>query len=109
LSNLDRYIPTIVNEITKFNQYVKTLIRSLAARGKHTEDLLTNLFKGYMVVTDKDVVRFISRKLEKYEGGKDISTDELMQLADNKFRLLKEKGMWEAPSQEEENIMALQS
>ena len=93
LSNLDRYIVTIGNDITKFNGYVKGLVQSLAARGERTEDLLSNLFKGYQAVSDRTFLKYVGSKQEKYEEGKQYSADQLMQLADNKFRLLKEKGI----------------
>ena len=32
-----------------------------------------------------------------------------MQLADNKYRLLKEKGTWDTPSESEEKILALEA
>ena len=38
-----------------------------------------------------------------------MDADKLMQLADNKYRLLKERDEWDAPSAEEEKIMALQA
>lgn len=70
---------------------MKGLVHSLAARGERTEDLLSNLFKGYLAVSDESFIRYISTKLEKYEEGEDTNADKLMQLADNKYRLLKEK------------------
>ena len=91
LSNLDRYIVTIGNDITKFNGYVKGLVQSLTARGERTEDLLSNLFKGYQAVSDRNFIKYVNNKQEKYEEGKRYTPDQLMQLADNKFRLLKEK------------------
>lgn len=109
LSNLDRYIVTIGNDITKFNGYVKSLVQSLAARGERTEDLLSNLFKGYQAVADKTFLKYIGGKQEKYEEGKQYTPDQLMQLADNKFRLLKEKGTWDTPSESEEKILALEA
>ena len=109
LSNLDRYIVTIGNDITKFNGYIKSLVQSLTARGERTEDLLSNLFKGYQAVSDKEFVKYISKKQEKYEEGKMYTPDQLMQLADNKFRLLKEKGIWNTPSESEEKILALEA
>ena len=109
LSNLDVYINTINSDITRFNGYVKGLVLSLSARGQRTEDLLSNLFKGYLAASDKVFVKYISGKMEKYEEGKDIPPDKLMQLADNKYRLMKEKQTWEAPSEEEEKILALQA
>jgi hypothetical protein len=92
LSSLDTYILTIGCDITCFNVYVWLLIHSLAARGETTQDLLTNLFKGYQAVNDKTFVSYIGRKLEKYEEGEMITSVELMQLGDNKFKLLKEGG-----------------
>ena len=109
LSNLDEYIVKIESNITKFNGYVKFLVNNLAARGQRTEDLLTHLFKGYQAASDRTFVRYINEKMERYEEGEDIHSDTLMQLADNKFRLMKERGTWDAPSAEEEKILALQA
>jgi hypothetical protein len=88
---------------------VRLFINSLAARGHTTQDLLTNLFKGYQAASDKIFVNYIGRKLERYKEGEDISADELMRLGDNKFKLLTKGGLWNAPSQEEEKILALQA
>eukprot|EP00978_Attheya_sp_CCMP212_P026733 scaffold88424_cov63-Attheya_sp.AAC.2 len=99
LSELDVYLPTIASDITKFNQYVKLLLAALHARGKKTEDLLTNLFKGYLAALDKE---------EYEEGTVSIEPDTLMGLADVKFKTLKQQGSW-APTPEEEKILALQS
>jgi len=109
LSSLDTYILTIGSDITKFNIHVSLLMDSLAARGESTQDLLTNLFKGYQAATDKTFVDYIGRKLEKYEEGEDVTSEALMEQADNKFKLLKESGNWNAPSEQEEKILALQS
>ena len=109
LSSLDTYILTIGSDITKFNGYVRLLIDSLAARGETTNDLLTNLFKGYQAASDKVFVSYIGRKLEQYEEGETITSEALMQLGNNKFKLLKEGGTWNAPSDEEEKILALQT
>ena len=109
LSNLDDYMSKINSDITKFNGYVKILIRSLEARGQKSEALLTHLFKGYLSASDKVFVRYINDKKDRYEEGKALSSDQLMQLADNKFRLLKEREEWDAPSPEEEKIMAMEA
>ena len=95
LSNLDRYIVTIENDITKFNGYVKGLVQSLVARGERTEDLLSNLFKGNQAVADRNFLKYVNGKQEKYDEGKRYKPDLLMQLVDNKYRLLKEKGIWD--------------
>jgi hypothetical protein len=78
-------------------------------RGKSTQDLLTNLFKGQQAATDKTFVKYIRRKVERYEEGEDVTADALMEQADNKFKLLKESGSWNAPSKQEEKILALQT
>ncbi|CAJ1940878.1 unnamed protein product [Cylindrotheca closterium] len=44
LATLDLYLPTVNNDIIKFNMHVKMLLKGLQARGEQTLDLLTNLF-----------------------------------------------------------------
>ena len=109
LSSLDSYILTIGSDITRFNGYVRLLVDSLAARGETSTDLLSNLFKGYQAASDKVFVSYIERKLEKYEEGRSIAPETLMQLSNNKYKLLKEAGVWDAPSIQEEKILALQA
>jgi hypothetical protein len=109
LSSLDAYMLTIDSDITRFNIHVSLLIDSLTARGESTQDLLINLFKGYQAATDKTFVEYIGRKLERYEEGEPVTTDALMEQADNKYKLLKEGGAWNAPSENEEKILALQA
>ena len=109
LSNLDVYIHTIGNDITKFNGYIRVLVDSLSARREITNDLLTNLFKGYLACSDKTFVDYIARKQEKYDEGESLTSDEMMNYADTKYRQLKDKNTWEAPSAEEEKILALKA
>jgi hypothetical protein len=90
MSNLDSYIMTIGSDITKFNGYVRLLIDSLAARGETSNDLLTNLFKGYEAATDNTFVDYIGRKKERYEEGEDVTSDALMEQANSKYKLKKE-------------------
>ncbi len=107
LSRLDSYIVTIASDITKFNGYVRFLIDSLAARGETSNDLLTNLFKGYGAAADKVFVEYIGRKLEKYEEGENTTADALMEQANSKYKLMREQNTWNAPSEQEEKILAL--
>jgi hypothetical protein len=109
LSELDTYLPTIGHDITKFNQYVKLSLEGLLARGETTTDLLTNLFKGYLTSSDKVFVKYIIGKQEQYEEGKHIEPVALMGLADIKFKTLVQKGQWNAPTPEEEKILALET
>jgi hypothetical protein len=111
LSNLDTYISTIGNDITKFNGYVQMLVQTLNSRGETTNDLITNLFKGYASCSDQNFVKYIARKQEDYEEGvsSDLTATTLMEQADQKYRTLKDKEIWEAPSAEEEKLIALEA
>jgi hypothetical protein len=107
LSSLDLYILTIGADITKFNGYVELLIDLLLAHGETKTDLLMNLFKGYLAANNKTFVAYIDRKQENYKEGNGIATKDLMTMADNKFKLLKEGNRWNAPLEDEEKILAL--
>jgi len=109
LSQLDDYLPTLGYDINKLNQYVQLNLELLRSRGCKTEDLLTNLFKGYLSATDRTFKLYIERKQEEYEEGTDVKPEALMKLAANKYNILKEKELWNAPSTEEEKIVALES
>ena len=108
LSSLDAYIVTIDADIGRFNQYVKLLIQSLKARNQESSDLLINLFKGYGAVSDEVFRSWLLRKQDDHEEGKEITPDELMQAAKNKYDTMVEKGVWNAPTVEEK-IVALEA
>ena len=99
----------ISSNITQFNGYLKLLVRSLQARWQRAEALLTHLFKGYLAASDKSFVKDINDKKDRYEEGEEIDADKLIQLADNKYRLMKEREEWDAPSEKEEKILTLQA
>jgi hypothetical protein len=102
-------LPTIGNDIVKFNQYVNTLLEGLTSRDEATNGLLTNLFKGYKAASDKTFVAYIKKKEDEYDEGQNILPKNLMTLTAHKYKILKEKNEWEAPSAEEEKIMALEA
>ena len=109
LSSLYQFITTIGCDITKFNVHVQMLLEGLASRGETTHNFLSNLFKGYAATSDTTFTSYIKRKQEEYEDGTNIKTTALMSLADKKYKTLKIKGTWNAPSQEEEEILALKT
>ena len=74
-----------------------------------THDLLSNLFRAYKVVSDKDFVTYINKKKDEYDEGKDITPSQLMLLAGNKFKTKKQDNEWNAPSEEQEQIIALRA
>jgi hypothetical protein len=92
------------------NDYVTSLHDALLARGEVSNDLLVNLFKGYKASSDRRFVAYIEKKEEDYEDGTNVITpQQLMTLAKNRYEVLMEKGIWNAPSAEEEKILALES
>ncbi len=78
------------------------------ARGETTHDLLANLFKAYKAVTNHEFISYICKKEDQYEEGKNIDTDLLMLQVDSKFKTMFQAKMWNAPSPEEEKILALE-
>lgn len=109
LTDLDRYLPSIGHDILKFNTYVKLLVDGLKSRGETTQDLLVNLFKGYMACSDSEFVAYMKRKLDYFEEGNSMEPDNLMKNAAEKYKTLLQKGQWNAPDANEEKILALQS
>ena len=109
LSSLDTFLPTVDYDIGKMNLHVQALVEALNARGETTTDLLSNLFKGYKSATDDRFLKYIALKEEYYEEGNNLGAYELMSLAKNKWRVLKQKHLWNAPSPQEEKILALEA
>ena len=66
------------SNIIAFNKYVKEQRTDLKACGGKTEDLLTNLWKAYLLASDKIFVRYIQNKKDAYDVGQDINEDSLM-------------------------------
>ena len=105
LSNLDVYIKTIDCDIGMFNQHVKLLVQSLAARNQTTSDLLINLFKGYGAVSDEEFRTWLRHKSESHdEGENELTPDKLMLAAKNKYDTMLEKGTWNGPTNEEKFV-----
>jgi hypothetical protein len=68
---------------------------------------MINLFKGYQSASDREFVRYIKQKRDAYDDGGDIQPEALMTLALNKYETLLKQDMWNAKSQEQEQIVAL--
>ena len=109
LSSLDKSMRDFDSDIEKFNEYVIELENKLQARGQVTQDLLVNLFKGYKICRDLEFVKYIKKKEDFYEEGGDVTADQLMEWALNKFKSRKESNVWCQKTNEEETIIALQA
>ena len=83
-------------------------VEQLAARGETSSDLLINLFAAFMAVPDKKFVEYIEKQKDRYDEGEELlSTKRLMQVALIKYKDRKRSDVWQAPSLEEDQIMAL--
>ena len=99
----------IGSDITKFNGYVMMLIEMLHTRGETTSDILVNLFKGYATASDATFRGYISRQRERYDDDEIIPFGLLMLRAGNKYKSLKEQGLWNAPTADQSKILALEA
>lgn len=109
LSNLDEYMVSIDSDIKKFNIHVKKLIISLYRHREKSTDLLTHLFKGYKAVSDIEFVQFIKRKEESYEEGNPMSAEDLMKVAEGKYKIRFNRGEWKAAPEADKRILALEA
>lgn len=109
LSSLDLYLPQVGNDIIKFNAYVTTLMDALHARGEQTHDLLNNLFRAYAACSDGNFVKYISDRQSEWEDGAELTAQQLMLKAVTKFKTLQTKEIWEAPTKEQERLIALEA
>lgn len=85
------------------------MIDTLAARGEKLDNILIDLFGSYVDFSDSMFRAYIKKRKDKYGDGIAFTANQLMGLAKNKYELLKEAGEWNAPSKEEEKIIALQA
>ena len=101
LSGLDSYVASVNSDVSKINQYVKLNYEGLKARGERCDDIMANLFKGYLAVSDKQFHAYMQIKKNEYDDDVNITPERLMQLALNKYEVLTTKDIWGAPSEEE--------
>ena len=110
LSNLDEHMKTIEgHNISTFNDYVRDQVDALAARGAVSTDLLINLFKGYLSVSDHRFNKYIEEKQSSFEDGTTYTEDELMDLAETRYELLQDKGVWNKPSADQEQLLLMKA
>jgi hypothetical protein len=89
-------------DIQKINEYVIVLEEGLTARGETSQDKMMNVQAAYMVCKDADFVRHAKDEYARCEQGANISLKEYITSCMAKYKTLRMKGMWEAPSPEQE-------
>ena len=107
LSKLDAKMVELNYDSEEFNLYLNTLLTNLSARGEKTQDLFTNLIKGYETVPDEKFKDLIERKRDAYEEGEDISEMMFMATSKAKYMARMHAELCNAPTSEQEQILAL--
>jgi hypothetical protein len=95
-------------DIQKINEHVVVLEEGLHARGEASQDTMMNINAAYMVCKDADFVRHAKDEYGKWEQGANVTLKGYMASCLVKYKTLRRmKGLWEAPSPEQEQIIAL--
>lgn len=105
--HLQTYLTSVSYDIELLNQHVKTCHAELMARGESSSDVLVNLFATYLTVPDKPFHDYVVAQKDKYDEGADIDDKKLMLLALTKYKDRIRANEWQAPSAEQEQIIAL--
>ena len=109
LSSMPFYLNKLGGRIPDLNQHVLTTVDQLAARGETSTDLVANLFKGYLSSHDRVFTNYIEKKQEDFDEGNNLTANQLMTLADNKYKILVQTDKWMTPTSEEKKIVALET
>lgn len=111
LSSLDILMnsPKCNSNIDYFNRQVNGYLAQLNARDERTLDLMTNIIKGYKSCGDKRFVEYVNRLEERIDDGEDIDAATVMARALTKYKVYVQRGEWQAPTAEDEKIIALET
>jgi hypothetical protein len=108
LLQLPKKMEELKSNVPAFNDHVQAITVDLAAGGQESSDLLVYLFLAYLTIKDSNFKRFIERKKEDYDDGKEtITANTLMDQALNKFNQLTQAKTWNKKSPEQEQLIAL--
>lgn len=108
LQVLIQYMEDVLSDITNFNIHAKTLIKALRCCWQASNDLLTNLFKGYKVIADKTFVQYIEHKQEDHKEGILITPNTLMMMMSNEYKIKVRHRIWAKLSNNECQLLVLQ-
>jgi hypothetical protein len=106
VSHLYMKMGELRGNVREFNQHVSDLKSALAGRGQDVSELIMHLFKAYEQVPDAQFARYIESIRDRYDADlEDITADQLMHLAVNKYDLLLQRNAM--PSDNADRIVAL--
>jgi hypothetical protein len=108
LHNLPAKMKELTSDVSLFNQYVRETVSDLASGGGASDDLLVYVFNAYKVVEDHAFKRWITRKREDYDDGRQaITVQALMTTAETKFNQLTQEQTWKAKTPKEIQLITL--
>lgn len=97
-------------DIAQFNAYVKMQLMTLSSRGETSTDTLYHLFMAYTKCPDEAFKMYILHQKDQYEDGtRNYTPEELMRVAEQKYKNSLITGSWNKLSEEQEQIIALRS
>ena len=94
------------NNVTTFYEFVRLQLDALMARGEYSSNVIQNLFKVILAAPDKELATYIKQKKNNYKEGQDLQEEDLMTMAENKFKSLVRQGKWNAPLKEQKDTSA---
>ena len=100
------------SNITEFNKHVKRQMETLTAGGETTNDLVTNLIKGYSHAKDKDFREWIKAKKRAYFDKTFTihpNCTDFMELVENYYKDACTSGEWMQPDDDQRTILALRA
>jgi hypothetical protein len=109
MASVSQLMPKHQWNIASFNEAVRELVSRLEARGEKSQDLLMHLFTAYLTCKDSTFNEYIKVKQRELYDGKlrRYTAQALMSHAEEEYKRLLMEGIWEAPSQQEEKIIAM--
>lgn len=109
LQNLESYISKVGYDIVKFNDYVKSQMQQLAAKGENINDLEDYVLKAYEAVPGEDWKAWHGRVTERIDDGATLKIEDLLDKAEAKYKTLVDNEKWNVLSENEKQIIALQA
>ena len=112
LMQLETLISEVSYDIVAFNAQVKSHIADLERRGTTIPNMVNCLMRGYKSAPVLEFVTFINNIKDRVDFDVELAPvkyNELMTMAENKYRTLKAEGTWTLKSAQEEQIIALEA
>jgi hypothetical protein len=110
LVSADIQLQNLKGNIEEFNNWVRGQVARLNARGEECADLLTYLFKAYTAAPDQVFKDYIRDRKDEYEDDRvNMTAEELMWLAENKYKNRQQNNTWAQASEDHTDIVALQA